>query len=123
MSDKEGPKLAERPEKEGRKIAEPPKAMQKDTTTGEGANIKKLYPERTLAVFVKPPSIEELKIRLKKRKTESEDRINMRIAKASVELATAPQFDYIIENNQLDLALEEAYDLVLKFLQNRTLAK
>ena len=44
MSDKEGPKLAERPEKEGRKIAEPPKAMQKDTTTGEGANIKKLYP-------------------------------------------------------------------------------
>lgn len=88
-----------------------------------GLDIKKLYPERTLAVFVKPPSIEELKIRLKKRKTESEDRINMRIAKASVELATAPQFDYIIENNQLDLALEEAYDLVLNFLQNRTLAK
>ena len=42
MSDKEGPKLAERPVKEGRKIAEPPKAMQKDTTTGEGANIFKV---------------------------------------------------------------------------------
>ena len=41
MSDKEGPKLAERPVKEGRKIAEPPKSMQKDTTTGEGANIFK----------------------------------------------------------------------------------
>jgi guanylate kinase len=44
---------------------------------------------------VKPPSIDELKIRLKKRSTESEDKINMRIAKASVELATAPQFDVI----------------------------
>ena len=81
-----------------------------------GLDIKKLYPERTLAVFVKPPSIEELKIRLKKRKTESEDRINMRVAKASIELATAPQFDYIIENNDLDTALAEAYELVAKHI-------
>ncbi|WP_416446012.1 guanylate kinase [Leeuwenhoekiella sp. A16] len=81
-----------------------------------GLDIKKLYPERTLAVFVKPPSIEELKIRLKKRKTESDDRINMRIAKASVELATAPQFDYIIENNDLNTALAEAYQLVSDFV-------
>jgi guanylate kinase len=69
-----------------------------------------------LAVFVKPPSIDELKIRLKKRKTESEERINMRIAKASVELATAPQFDYIIENNDLDTALAEAKKLVSSFV-------
>ena len=82
-----------------------------------GLDIKKLYPERTLAVFVKPPSIEELKIRLKKRKTESEDRINMRVAKASIELATAPQFDYIIENNDLDTALAEAYELVTKHIK------
>ncbi|PHQ29673.1 guanylate kinase [Leeuwenhoekiella nanhaiensis] len=82
-----------------------------------GLDIKKLYPERTLAVFVKPPSIEELKIRLKKRKTESEDRINMRVAKASIELATAPQFDHIIENNDLDTALEEAYALVRNFVK------
>ena len=83
-----------------------------------GLDIKKLYPERTLAVFVKPPSIEELKIRLKKRKTESEDRINMRIAKASIELATAPQFDHIIENNDLDTALEEAHRLVSDFVKS-----
>ena len=81
-----------------------------------GLDIKKLYPERTLAVFVKPPSIEELKIRLKKRKTESEDRINMRVAKASIELATAPQFDYVIENNHLETALDEAYKLVSDFV-------
>jgi guanylate kinase len=81
-----------------------------------GLDIKNIYPERTLAVFVKPPSIEELKIRLKKRKTESEDKINMRIAKASIELATAPQFDFIIENNNLEKALDEAYTLVSDFV-------
>ena len=81
-----------------------------------GLRIKKKFPKETLAVFVKPPSIDELKIRLKKRKTESEERINMRIAKASVELATAPQFDYIIENNDLDTALAEAKGLVSEFI-------
>ncbi len=81
-----------------------------------GLDIKQLYPEETLAVFVKPPSIEELKIRLKKRKTETEDKINMRVAKASIELATAPQFDHIIVNNDLNTALEEAYTLVSNFV-------
>ena len=81
-----------------------------------GLDIKHIYPEETLAVFVKPPSIEELKIRLKKRKTESEDKINMRVAKASIELATAPQFDFIIENNHLQTALNEAYGLVSKYV-------
>jgi guanylate kinase len=81
-----------------------------------GLRIKKKFPKKTLAVFVKPPSIDELKIRLKKRKTESEQRINMRIAKASVELATAPQFDYIIKNDDLDTALLEAKQLVSTFI-------
>jgi len=83
-----------------------------------GLRIKKKYPEKTLAVFVKPPSVDELKRRLKKRKTESDERINMRIAKASVELATAPQFDYIIKNNDLDTALNEAKELVSGFIKN-----
>ena len=77
-----------------------------------GLRIKKKYPEETLAVFVKPPSVDELKIRLKKRKTESDEKINMRIAKASVEMATAPQFDFIIENDTLEHALDEAEKLV-----------
>lgn len=81
-----------------------------------GLDIKNIYPEKTLAVFVKPPSIEELKIRLKKRQTESADKINMRVAKASIELATAPQFDHIIINNDLNTALEEAYSLVSDFV-------
>src|SRR5690606_3484636 len=80
-----------------------------------GLRIKKKFPERTLAVFVKPPSVDELKIRLKKRSTESDDKINMRIAKASVELATAPQFDHIIKNYDWDTALKEAHELVADF--------
>ncbi|RRQ49853.1 guanylate kinase [Maribacter algicola] len=81
-----------------------------------GLRIKKKFPDRTLAVFVKPPSVDELKIRLKKRSTESDDKINMRIAKASVELATAPQFDKIIKNYDLKVALKEAEELVAEFV-------
>lgn len=81
-----------------------------------GLDIKRIYPDRTLAIFVKPPSIEELKIRLKKRKTESEDKINMRVAKASTELATAPQFDAIVTNDDLEKAKAEVFQLVKKYI-------
>lgn len=87
-----------------------------DIDVSGGLRIKRKFPEQTLAVFVKPPSIDELKIRLKKRKTESEDKINMRIAKASAELATAPLFDVIIENDNLENALEEAETVVSEFI-------
>lgn len=87
-----------------------------DIDVAGGLRIKRKFPEQTLAVFVKPPSVDELKIRLKKRSTESDDKINMRIAKASVELATAPQFDRIIKNYDLDTALAEARKLVAEFV-------
>ena len=87
-----------------------------DIDVAGGLRIKHKFPEQTLAVFVKPPSVDELKRRLKERSTESEDKINMRIAKASVELATAPQFDVIIKNYDLAVALEEAHDLVKEFV-------
>ena len=89
-----------------------------DIDVAGGLRIKSKFPEETLAVFVKPPSIDELKIRLKKRSTESDEKINMRIAKASVELATAPQFDKIIKNYDLDVAKNEAYELVAAFLKD-----
>ncbi len=87
-----------------------------DIDVAGGLRIKRRYPTETLAVFVKPPSIDELKIRLKKRSTESDDKNNMRIAKASVELATAPQFDMIIKNYDLDVAKQDAYLLVKEFI-------
>lgn len=88
-----------------------------DIDVAGGLRIKKKFPEETLAVFVKPPSIDELKRRLKNRSTESEDKINMRIAKASVELATAPQFDTVIKNYDLDTAKQDAYNLVKEFIK------
>ena len=90
-----------------------------DIDVSGGLRIKRKFPEQTLAIFVKPPSIDELKIRLKKRSTESEDKINMRIAKASAELATAPLFDQIVLNENLDEALKESYDLVSNFVKNK----
>ena len=87
-----------------------------DIDVAGGLRIKSKFPEETLAVFVKPPSVDELKRRLKERSTESEEKINMRIAKAHVELATAPQFDVIIKNYDLEVALDEAYQLVKKFI-------
>lgn len=88
-----------------------------DIDVSGGLRIKSKFQTETLAVFVKPPSIDELKIRLKKRSTETDEKINMRIAKASVELATAPQFDKIIKNYDLDVAKKDAYDLVKYFIQ------
>jgi guanylate kinase len=89
-----------------------------DIDVAGGLRIKHKFPEETLAVFVKPPSVDELKRRLKERSTESDEKINMRIAKAHVELATAPQFDKIIKNYDLDTAKEEAYQLVKNFVNN-----
>lgn len=88
-----------------------------------GLRIKKKFPKQTLAVFVKPPSVDVLKMRLKKRKTESEEKINMRIAKASIEMATAPQFDFIIENNILKSALEQAHLLVTNFISKESISE
>ncbi|PKG53473.1 MULTISPECIES: guanylate kinase [Olleya] len=88
-----------------------------DIDVSGGLRIKRKFPEQTIAIFVKPPSIDELKIRLKKRKTESDDKINMRISKASAELATAPLFDVIIENDNLDKALLEAETTVSDFIK------
>lgn len=90
-----------------------------DIDVSGGLRIKRKFPEDTLAIFVKPPSIDDLKIRLKNRKTETEDKINMRIAKASSELATAPLFDVIVENGELSKALVEAETLVSNFVNSK----
>ena len=90
-----------------------------DIDVAGGLRIKSKFPQETLAVFVKPPSVDELKRRLKERSTETDDKINMRIAKASVELATAPQFDVIIKNYDLEVAKAEARDLVYQFINQK----
>lgn len=85
-----------------------------------GLNIKKQFPTETLAIFVQPPSKEELEKRLRGRATESDEKIAMRLAKADKELATAPNFDAIITNDNLDIAKQEAFQLITKFLKKQT---
>ena len=81
-----------------------------------GLNIKRQFPEQTLAVFVQPPSIEEMERRLRDRKTDSEDKIQERVAKASKEMKYADDFDVILINDNLEAAKKEAELLVKKFL-------
>ncbi len=81
-------------------------------------SIKAAYPTESFVLFIKPPSLETLKKRLKLRKTESEESLNKRIAKAEAELAYAENFDSFIINDDLDLAVLEAQSLVRSFLEN-----
>lgn len=81
-----------------------------------GLNIKKQFPDKTLAVFVRPPSVEVLESRLRKRQTESEEKIKIRVAKAKRELTFENRFDVVIENTSLEQAQKEAYKLVNRFL-------
>jgi len=81
-----------------------------------GLNIKKIYGDKALAIFVQPPSVEVLRQRLCNRSTESEDKIATRIAKAEYELSFAPQFDVVLINDKLQAAVAEAGCLVEEFL-------
>lgn len=81
-----------------------------------GLNLKSLYGDRALAVFVMPPSEEELAERLRKRDTESEDKIRQRLAKARKEIGRSDRFDHVLINRDLATAQREAYNLVKLFL-------
>jgi guanylate kinase len=82
-----------------------------------GCNIKKYYGQKALAIFVQPPSVEELEKRLIARSTDSAEVIAKRVAKAAKELEYASQFDVIIVNNQLEAALNEAEQKVTEFIR------
>ena len=82
-----------------------------------GCNIKKLYGDRALSVFIQPPSIEDLRSRLEGRGTDAPEVIESRIAKAEYELSFAPQFDCVIVNDDLETAKAEALKVIKKFLE------
>ena len=81
-----------------------------------GLNIKKFFGDEALAIFVQPPSVEELRKRLISRSTETEEKIQMRIAKAEHELSFASLFDVLITNNDLQQACREAENLIREFI-------
>ena len=81
-----------------------------------GLNLKTFFGENALSIFIAPPGIADLEKRLRKRKTETEDKINQRINKATVELKRAEEFDVIILNDVLSDAIAEAKTTVLNLL-------
>ncbi len=83
-----------------------------------GLNIKKYYKEKALSVFVMPPSVDHLEDRLRNRSTESEQNLKKRIEKAEHELIYADQFDVVIVNDDLKIALEEATVVVRDFINS-----
>ena len=82
-----------------------------------GCNIKKFYGNRALAVFIQPPSLEELRKRLTGRGTEAPEVIESRLAKATFELSYAEKFDVVIVNDNLEKAQAEALKTIRDFIQ------
>ena len=81
-----------------------------------GINLKRIFGRQAYALFVMPPSVEILELRLKQRQTETPESIAKRISKARQELLVAGQFDRILVNENLDKACVEAEHLVAEFL-------
>jgi guanylate kinase len=78
-------------------------------------SLKKIYSQAVL-IFIYPPSIQELEIRLKKRKTEGNDEFIKRIERAKMELSQKDKFDYLIENDDLEKATMEIEILIKKII-------
>lgn len=83
-----------------------------------GLNLKKIFGDKALAVFIQPPTVEALRERLCGRGTEDEASLKKRLDKAEYELSFADQFDTVIVNDILKTAQEEAVTKVNSFLEN-----
>ncbi|EAT59197.1 guanylate kinase [Chlorobium ferrooxidans] len=79
-------------------------------------NLKRLFPENSLLIFFKPPSMEILEARLKGRESEDEESLKLRLERARLELEYAERFDAVIVNDNLDLTVETVTEKVRKFL-------
>lgn len=82
-----------------------------------GVNIKNIFKEKALSIFVRPPSIEELEKRLLGRSTETPETLKKRLDRARMELTYAPQFDVCIVNDDLEKAVTEAEKLIRDFIK------
>lgn len=81
-----------------------------------GVNIKRIFGDEALSLFIMPPSVDELRRRLVNRATDTAEAIEKRVAKASSELEYAPRFDKIVVNDNLDHAVVEAHAAIHEFM-------
>ena len=89
-----------------------------DVDVQGGMNLKKIFGEKALSIFVQPPSIEILNFRLRNRSTETAEKIAMRINKAASEMKFANKFDVQLLNDDLATALQSAEKIVSDFIQS-----
>jgi len=85
-----------------------------------GIQLKSIFKEKALSIFVQPPSIQELENRLIGRGSETPETIIKRVGKAEVEMKSAQEFDYILINDTLEAAKKEARKVVCDFLEIAT---
>lgn len=109
-----------RPELDALAARETTRAVILDVDVIGAANVKRLYGPDALTLFIQPPSLDALADRLRARGTESADRIALRLERAAMEMAAAPQFDAIVVNDRLDAAVAETVDRVETFLNRET---
>ena len=75
-------------------------------------SVKKLYPNKSLSIFIEPPSVEVLKLRLEKRGTDNDERIIKRLERLESELSYKSNFDYHVINDDLDQAVNEIMSII-----------
>ncbi|MBR5034580.1 MAG: guanylate kinase, partial [Bacteroidales bacterium] len=83
-----------------------------DVDVKGGVHLKQIFGDEALSVFIQAPSVEVLRDRLIKRGTDTPEAIEERVAKAQEEMAFAPQFDYVLVNDDLATCLAEAESLL-----------
>ena len=81
-----------------------------------GVNVKKMYGDRAISIFIQPPSVEVLRQRLINRGTDSMEDIQARVNKAEFEISIGPQFDHTVINDDLETAVNEIHDLIAAFV-------
>ena len=82
-----------------------------------GINLKKYFGDAALSFFIEPPSIEVLEERLRKRKTDTEDKIRLRLEKAKEELSKRDFFDNIVVNHKLEPTILEVENAVKEYIK------
>ena len=98
------------------RLAEQGKHIIFDIDVQGALNLKQKLGEQALAIFIMPPSVAALEARLRFRSTESEEKIQTRLAKAQAELSTYKQFDKVLVNDDLEKAKSDIQELVNFFL-------
>tara|TARA_Y100001954_G_scaffold46880_1_gene49099 strand:- start:187 stop:762 length:576 start_codon:yes stop_codon:yes gene_type:complete len=76
--------------------------------------IQKLYPNQTISIFIEPPSLDDLKIRLEKRGSDSKDKINRRLQRIEFELSHKSNFDFTVVNDKLEVATNQILEIIKK---------